>query len=68
MTHFLQWSKAASIGDLGIVQGSAWGDCLQSTATEPLKKFRFDPFATFDAYSDKGEMQVESIAIDQLAE
>jgi alpha-L-rhamnosidase len=31
-----------------------------------IKSLRFDPFATYDQYADKGEMQIESIAIYQL--
>ena len=34
----------------------------------PVKKFRFDPFATYDKYADKGEMMIESITIYQLSE
>jgi alpha-L-rhamnosidase len=34
----------------------------------PVKKFRFDPFATYDQYADKGEMMVESITIFRLGD
>jgi alpha-L-rhamnosidase len=34
----------------------------------PVKKLRFDPFATYDKYADVGEMMIESISIYQLAE
>lgn len=32
----------------------------------PLDQLRFDPFATFDPYADRGEMQIESISIYRL--
>lgn len=32
----------------------------------PVKGIRFDPFASYDAYANKGEMQVRSISIYQL--
>jgi alpha-L-rhamnosidase len=38
------------------------------SANGPVKKFRFDPFATFDKYANKGEMVIESITIYRLAE
>ena len=34
---------------------------------EPVKKLRFDPFATYDKYANVGEMMIESISIYQLA-
>ena len=34
----------------------------------PVKKFPFDPFATYDKYADEGEMMIESIAIYRLGE
>ncbi|KAA1259124.1 Bacterial alpha-L-rhamnosidase [Rubripirellula obstinata] len=34
----------------------------------PVQKIRFDPFQTYDEYADKGEMEIESISIYQLAE
>ncbi|MCO8121290.1 glycoside hydrolase family 78 protein [Stieleria sp. TO1_6] len=33
----------------------------------PVKKLRFDPFATYDQYADVGEMMIESISVYQLA-
>ena len=34
--------------------------------TGPVMKLRFDPFATYDEHANKGEMQVESIAVYRL--
>lgn len=34
----------------------------------PVRKIRFDPFATYDEHANKGEMQIESISIYQLAD
>ncbi len=34
---------------------------------EAIRGIRFDPFATYDQYADKGEMQIESISVYQLA-
>ncbi|WP_455429560.1 hypothetical protein [Neorhodopirellula lusitana] len=34
----------------------------------PIRKLRFDPFATYDQYADVGEMMIQSIAIYQLAD
>lgn len=34
----------------------------------PVKKIRFDPFATYDQYADVGEMMIQSISVYQLAE
>lgn len=35
---------------------------------DPVQKIRFDPFQTYDQYARKGEMEVESISVYQLAE
>jgi len=32
----------------------------------PMKKIRFDPFDTYDEHANRGEMQIESISVDQL--
>ena len=34
----------------------------------PIKKIRFDPFATYDKYANAGEMLIESITIYRLAQ
>ena len=33
---------------------------------QPITKLRFDPFATYDEYANKAEMEVESIAVYRL--
>lgn len=38
------------------------------TGIRPVMKIRFDPFATYDEYADKGEMEIESISVYQLPE
>jgi alpha-L-rhamnosidase len=35
---------------------------------ESVATLRFDPFATYDEYADKGEMQVDAITVFQLPE
>ncbi|MBB3204792.1 alpha-L-rhamnosidase [Rhodopirellula rubra] len=35
---------------------------------DPVNKLRFDPFQTYDQYADRGEMEVQSISIYQLAQ
>lgn len=38
------------------------------TGNRPVMKIRFDPFATYDEYADKGEMEIDSISVYQLPE
>lgn len=33
-----------------------------------VKKIRFDPSATYDKYANRGEVQIESIVVSQLAD